>query len=92
MKRSWFHGDPFRIIQQSTEKLVTEAIAAARRTSPGISVMVAGDHCSNEYSLRRLLHLGITEVCAPPRMVPLVKLIALNLEMAGIRPPADACR
>jgi len=84
--RGWFFGDPFRIIQTSTERLVRTAIEAARRTNPGVSVMVAGDHCANEYSLRRLLHLGISEVCAPPRMVPLVKLIALNLEMAGVRP------
>jgi pyruvate,orthophosphate dikinase len=92
VKRGWFLGDPFRIIQKSTERLVTEAIEAARRVRHDVSVMVAGDHCSNEYSLRRLLHLGVTEVCAPPRMVPIVKLIALNLEMAGIRPPAGACR
>lgn len=84
--RRWFHGDPFRILQKSTETLVRTAIDAAKRANPRVRITVAGNHCANEYSLRRLLKLGISELCCPPRMVPLVKLIALNLAMAGARP------
>jgi pyruvate,orthophosphate dikinase len=85
VNRRWFHGDPFRILQKSTERLVRTAIEAAKETNPRVRIMVAGNHCVNEYSLRRLLKLGISELCCPPRMVPLVKLIAKNLVLAGVR-------
>ena len=78
--RGWFYGDPFRVIQESTERLVQHAIEAAKRVNPSIRILVAGTHCSNEYSLGRLLDLGITEICCPPLMVPVAKLIAAKIK------------
>jgi len=77
--RGWFFGDPFRIIQKSTERLVGHAVEAAKRVNPNIRILVAGTHCSNEYSLGRLLDLGITEICCPPIMVPVARLIAAKI-------------
>ncbi len=78
--RGWFYGDPFRVIQKSTERLVGHAVEAAKRVNPNIRILVAGTHCSNEYSLERLLDLGITEICCPPIMVPVAKLIAAKVK------------
>ena len=78
--RGWFFGDPFRVIQRSTERIVQHAVEAAKQANPGIRIMVSGNHCANEYSLRRLLKLGITEVCCPPTMVPVAKLIAAKIK------------
>ena len=79
VERDWFYGDPFRVIQESTERIVWHAVQAAKGRNPDIRIMVAGTHCANEYSLRRLLALGITEVCCPPIMVPVAKLIAAKI-------------
>ncbi|MBN1593250.1 MAG: hypothetical protein JW941_08420 [Candidatus Coatesbacteria bacterium] len=80
--RGWFYGDPFRVIQLSTERLVRHAVEAAKRVNPDMRILVAGTHCSNEYSLHRLLDLGITEICCPPIMVPVAKLIAAKVRKA----------
>jgi len=78
--RGWFYGDPFRVIQKSTERIVRHAVEAAKSVNPNIRILVAGTHCSNEYSLRRLLDLGITEICCPPIMVPVAKPIAAKIK------------
>ena len=78
--RGWFYGDPFRVIQKSTERIVRHAVEAAKSVNPDIRILVAGTHCSNEYSLRRLLDLGITEICCPPITVPVAKLIAAKIK------------
>ncbi|MCD6327157.1 hypothetical protein J7M28_06350 [bacterium] len=81
--RGWFYGDPFRVIQESTERIVRQAVQAAKQSNPAIRIMVSGTHCANEYSLRRLLDLGINEVSCPPIMVPVAKLIAAKIEETG---------
>lgn len=82
--RGWFFGDPFRVIQESTERIVSHAVRAAKQVNPSIRIQVAGTHCANEYSLGRLLALGITEVCCPPMMVPVAKLIAAKIKKARL--------
>ena len=89
LERGLLAADPFATVDQGgVADLIRIAIDGGRRTHPGLTVGVCGEHGGDPASIGVFLGLGVDYVSCSPFRVPIARLAAARavLAEAGLNP------
>jgi pyruvate,orthophosphate dikinase len=82
-------SDPFATLDQSgVGTLVRMAVAAGRRTRPGLELGICGEHGGDPASIAFCHEAGLDYVSCSPYRVPVARLAAAQAALAFKEPPA----